>query len=261
MFMRKFAIGLMSGIILSFATGALAASSEVKTILFPSTVHIHQDNQTKELAGVGTILNYNDSIYIPLRSFAENTGSTVMYTHPDSGSDALPQVDIYAPRLTWKSIWVTKGNMPTSPLTLRLGTVNEGDASNGQAVGIYAELFNTKEDTLLISKAEAEVKIERVGGEGSPELVWTGNLHSPGAASPGEWIPGSNDKMVWGIQSPILYWDKKDKDGNAVSPGQYQVSITNPVNVAYSAVFSAQEGGGNQVIQPDLSNSTMIYIP
>ncbi len=259
--MRKFAIGLLSGVILSFATGAIAASSEIKAILFPSTIHIHQDNQTKGLTGSDAILNYKDSIYIPLRSFSESTGAAVLYTHPASGSDDLPKVDIYAPRTTWKSIWMAKGNMPTSPLALRLGAVNEGDASNGQAIGIYAELYNTNVDTLLISKAEAEIKIERVGGEGSPELVWTGKLHSPGAASTGEWIPGSNDNMVWGIQSPMLYWDKKDQAGNAVASGQYQVSLTNPVTVGYSAVFSSQEGEGSQVIQPDLSNTITIYIP
>lgn len=259
--MRKFAIGLMSGVILSFATGALAASPEVKAILFPSTVHIHQDNQTKELTGNGAILNYNDSIYIPLRSFAENTGSTVLYTHPAAGSEVLPQVDIYSPPAVWKTLWMAKGNMPTSPLTLRLGEALAAEASDSKVVGIYGQLFNTGADTLQISETEIQIKIERVGEEGSPELVWTGKLPSPGASSTGEWIPGSNDNMVWGIQSPLLYWDKKDQAGNAVAAGQYQVSLTNPVTVKYSPVNSSQEGEDSQVIQPDLSNTIMIYIP
>ncbi len=258
--MRKFTIGLMSGVILSFATGAIAASSEVKAILFPSTVQIHQDNQTKELTGNGAILNYNDSIYIPLRSFAEHTGSTVMYTPPGGDSGVLPQVDIYSPPAAWKTLWMGKGNMPTTPLTLRLGEAREADASDGKVVGIYGQLFNTGVDTLQISEAEIHIKIERVGVEG-PELVWTGKLPSPGAASSGEWIPASNDNMVWGIQSPLLYWDKKDQAGNAAASGQYQVSLTNPATVKYSAVNSSQEGEGSQVLQPDLSNTIMIYFP
>jgi hypothetical protein len=206
-------------------------------------------------------LNYNDSIYIPLRSFAENTGSTVMYTPPAGDSGALPQVDIYSPPAVWKTLWMGKGNMPTSPLTLRLGEAHEAGASDGKVVGIYGQLFNTGKETLQISETEILIKIERVGEEGPPEVVWTGKLPSTGTASSGEWIPASNDNMVWGIQSPLLYWDKKDQAGNAVASGQYQVSLTNPVTVGYSAVFSSQEGEGSQVIQPDLSNTIMIYIP
>lgn len=258
--MKKFAIGVISGMILSFTTGVIAASSEVKAILFPSTIQIHQDNEISTLKGNNNILNYEGSIYIPLRSFAENMGSTVSYSPPNSEPGSLPLVDIYTSAASWKSIWMSQGNLPTAPLSLKIDTISKGNTPQSNAVGIFAELYNTKEDTLLISKVAMKIKVEKIEEGSSPELVWTGTVHSPSQNSSGEWIPGNHSNMVWGIRSPVLFWDQKDNEGNPVSPGQYQISLTNSATIEYSTAFATETSGGSQVIDSDLSNTIMVYI-
>lgn len=256
--MKKFVIGMLTGAVLSVATGAAAASPEVKALLFPSKIEIHQGSTMKVLQGNNNVLNVDGSIYIPLRSFAENMGAAVSYQHAEPDSGSLPLVQIRTPSASWKSTFVEKGNMPHSPLSLRLNTVYPNESPDTE--GIYAELFNTGDQILHMSEAKIEVQIQKLGGEGAPEVVWKASIPTPDQASPGEWIPGTQNNVVWGIQSPVLYWDKKDMNENPVSPGQYQLSLTDPASVSYNTAFDSNSGPQTQVIEPELSNTIMFNI-
>jgi hypothetical protein len=91
--MKKWMIGLTCGAVFSFATGALA-SSGMEAILFPSEIKFHGFEGVSEIDGRDTpVLNYQNSVYVPLRSFAETMGARVHYKGPEG--EALPQIDMY----------------------------------------------------------------------------------------------------------------------------------------------------------------------
>ncbi|TXK74469.1 hypothetical protein [Paenibacillus sp. N3.4] len=261
--MKKFVIGVTSGVLLSFATVAVASSSPtVQAILFPSAINIHKEGKVSSIEGNNTILNYNNSVYIPLRSFAENMGSIVKYVPPHSTTDSLPQIDIYSAPEPWRLTAVSPGNLPTSPLSLKLDQVQTDTGPSSNSIGIHAILYNTSKEIINSPKAKLEIKIERII-EGQPlKLVWSGDISSPNVPPPtGDLIPGSDTKVVWGIKSPILYWDKKDMDGNSVPPGQYQVSISQPITIEYNVgAFGSLERSNSQMINPDLSNTIVVYV-
>lgn len=93
--MKKFTIGLLCGIILSFATTA-AASSEVRALLFPTAMSFHL-NGNSSTAGPddAVVLNYGNRIYVPLRFMAEQMGATVRYQAP-ANTGGYPAVEVYA---------------------------------------------------------------------------------------------------------------------------------------------------------------------
>lgn len=262
--MKKMALSLISGVLFSFATAAVASSPTIEAILFPSTVHFHHEGRINTLEdNDNTILNYNNSVYVPLRSFAEKMGATVNYTPPNSETGSLPQIDIHSAPMQWGLVAVQPpGNLPLSPLSLKLGSVKADAGTNSDFIGIYAELFNTGKEIIDITKTKLEIKIEKVTEE-KLELVWSGEISSP--TSPGElMIPSSNTEVVWARKSPILHWDKKDMNGNLVPPGQYQISLSQPANIEYSIAFApAGSPAGkieSQTINPDTSNTTVVYI-
>ncbi|NEW09426.1 hypothetical protein GK047_26135 [Paenibacillus sp. SYP-B3998] len=259
--MKKFVIGITSGVLLSFATGAFASSPTVQAILFPSTINVHKEGKTSSIGSNNTILNYNNSVYIPLRSFAENMGSIVKYIPPNSATDSSSQIDIYSAPEPWRLTAKAPGNLPTSPLSLKLNKIQTDTGPSSTSIGIYAELYNTSKEIINFTKTKLEIKIERVM-EGQPhKLVWSGDISPPNVTPPGDLIPGSDVKVVWGIKSPILYWDKKDIDGNSVPPGQYQVSISQPITIEYNVgAFVSQERSESQTINPDLSNTIVLYV-
>ena len=96
--MKKFVSGMACGALIALSTGIVAASS-IEAILFPSEIKIHTVEGTKEWNGNQPILNYNHSVYVPLRSFAEMMGAKVHYTPPNEEESSLPVIDIHAPRM------------------------------------------------------------------------------------------------------------------------------------------------------------------
>ncbi|MCL6460019.1 MAG: hypothetical protein K6T85_18665 [Gorillibacterium sp.] len=94
--MKRFIIGLISGLVLSGATVAVAAvSNEVKAILFPTSLHFYVDGKdsnsgTEEV----NVLNYGNRLYVPLRVFTEKLGASVDYHAPEPG-ETYASVDIF----------------------------------------------------------------------------------------------------------------------------------------------------------------------
>ncbi|HWO95595.1 hypothetical protein P4H70_06710 [Paenibacillus ehimensis] len=90
--MKKLVIGLTVGAAFSFATGVIASSS-IEAILFPSKIKFQAYESIKELNGSNTtVLNYNNSVYIPLRAFAETMGATVNYMASTQEEKSIPQI-------------------------------------------------------------------------------------------------------------------------------------------------------------------------
>ncbi|NOU88854.1 hypothetical protein GC102_24340 [Paenibacillus sp. LMG 31460] len=74
--MRKYAIGLFAGLLLSFCT-IVSASETVQAYLFPSKIIIN--GEQKELGPMYEVINYKDSAYVPIRFFSETMEAKVEY--------------------------------------------------------------------------------------------------------------------------------------------------------------------------------------
>ncbi|RJE90348.1 hypothetical protein D3P07_09105 [Paenibacillus sp. 1011MAR3C5] len=96
--MNKFWIGMACGIILCFATAAVA-SKAVQGTLFPSKITIYNGAQMKELSTTkGTVvINYKNQTYIPLRLFSESLGATVSFQSASSANGNLNQIQVFSP--------------------------------------------------------------------------------------------------------------------------------------------------------------------
>ncbi|MFF2887254.1 hypothetical protein [Paenibacillus sp. NPDC057967] len=95
--MKKFWIGMICGIILCFATAAVA-SKAVQGTLFPSKITIYNGAQVKELSTTkGTVvINYKNQTYIPLRLFSESMGSKVNFQSASSANGNLNQIQVFS---------------------------------------------------------------------------------------------------------------------------------------------------------------------
>lgn len=107
--MKKFVIGLTCGTVFSFATGVVA-SSGVEAILFPSEIKYHGYEGVSEINGNDTtVLNYRNSVYVPLRLFAETMGAIVNYREPEGNTppkiDIYPKISISAKELIYTDEW------------------------------------------------------------------------------------------------------------------------------------------------------------
>ncbi len=72
-----------------------ASSSEVRAILFPTVITYQINDEVTRSDGEDIILNYNQHLYVPLRSFAEHMGSTVEYAPPGSYGHSKATVSVY----------------------------------------------------------------------------------------------------------------------------------------------------------------------
>ncbi|WP_262674929.1 hypothetical protein [Paenibacillus sp. J5C2022] len=91
--LKKFIGGLFCGMAIMVLTAA-AVSEEVRARLTPVYVNFHLGGESHAISSDETkILNHNGSLYVPLRSFANEMGGSVYYTPPTSGDRA--KVDIY----------------------------------------------------------------------------------------------------------------------------------------------------------------------
>jgi len=252
--LKKIIIGFASGVLLSLATGAVAASPTVQAILFPSTINIHKGESTVTLGSNYEVLNYNNSVYIPLRAFSENAGSTVKYTGPDQGT--LPQIDVYTAAQPWKSTFLGEGNQWGSPLFVRLVSPYLPEADS---IGFYVQVHNTAKESVLLKPFKVQIEITKSGEQ--PQLIWSTEVSStePDPGTPfGDAIPAADSQNYWGLRSPIIYWDKKDSSGKPVSSGQYQVQIK-PVTVEYNT--RGQQNSTTQTIEPDMHTLFVVDIP
>lgn len=99
--MKKIVFGFICGVGAVLATGALA-SSVIQTTLFPSVVtfHTHEGATALNEGDSAPVLMYNQRTYVPLRTFAETIGATVLYGAPtEEGS--LPRIDVYSQPLNF----------------------------------------------------------------------------------------------------------------------------------------------------------------
>ncbi|MDQ0920639.1 stalk domain-containing protein [Paenibacillus sp. V4I5] len=74
--MRKYAIGLFAGILLSFCT-IVSASETIQAYLFPSKIFIN--GEQTEPGPMYEVLNYKNLAYVPIRFFSENMEAKVDY--------------------------------------------------------------------------------------------------------------------------------------------------------------------------------------
>lgn len=98
MIMKKFWIGLVCGIMLCFATAAVA-SKAVQGTLYPSKITIFNGSKVKELSTTsGTVvINYKGQTYIPLRLFSETMGATVSFRSASAANNNLNQIQVFGP--------------------------------------------------------------------------------------------------------------------------------------------------------------------
>ncbi|WP_248925159.1 hypothetical protein [Paenibacillus hamazuiensis] len=96
---KQYAVGFVCGAILSAST-AIFASDAIEAYLFPSKVLFHSGVTVTEIDG-SEVLNYKEKAYVPLRSFAEATGSQVDFNEGNgSGENGnRPAINIYLPSL------------------------------------------------------------------------------------------------------------------------------------------------------------------
>jgi len=248
--LKKIVIGFASGVLLSLATGAMAASPTVQAILFPSTINIHKGESTVTLGSNYEVLNYNNSVYIPIRAFSENIGSAVMYTGPDEGS--LPQIDVYSASQPWRSTYLGAGNQDGFPFFVRLTPTPQSDS-----VGFHARVYSTSKELVSLNPFKLQIEITKVGEQ--QQLVWSTEVsYSEPDDSLREVIPGADSEYYWGLISPVIYWDKKDSSGKTVGTGQYLIQIK-PVSIEYGTM--GQQNSKTQKIDPDLHTSFMVDIP
>ncbi len=93
--MKKFIGGVICGIVLSISMTSFA-TNEVIACLFPSKIMIHIGDTVKEInAGGDPIINYNNRVYIPLKSFSNAMGSYVTYQAPSASTENLNKIDVY----------------------------------------------------------------------------------------------------------------------------------------------------------------------
>jgi hypothetical protein len=251
---KKLIIGIASGAVLTMTTGVLATSPTVQAILFPTTINIHKENSTVTLGNNYEVLNYNNSVYIPLRAFSESMGSTVKYTAPTE--EILPQIDVYTAPQSWRSTFLGAGNQFGSPLFIRLFSAYLPESDS---VGFHAQIHNTGKDYVMLEPFKLQIDIAKVGEQ--RQLVWSTEVSSTGpdlGTSIGDVIPGADSHNYWGLRSPIIYWDKKDSNGKPVSSGQYQIQIK-PVTIEYNKV--GQQDGMTQKIEPDMHTQFIVVIP
>jgi hypothetical protein len=243
-------IGFASGVLLSLATGAMAASPTVQAILFPSTINIHKGESTVTLGSNYEVLNYNNSVYIPIRAFSENMGSAVTYTGPKEGT--LPQIDVYSTSQPWRSTYLGAGNQDGFPLFVRLTPTPESDS-----VGFHTRVYSTSKELVSLKSFKLKIEITKVGEQ--QQLVWsTVASYSAPDESMTDVIPGADSEYYWGLISPIIYWDKKDSSGKPVGTGQYKIQIK-PVTIEY--VTMGQQISKTQKIEPDMYTTFVVDIP
>lgn len=96
--MKRKIMGVVCGAVILSGTGVWASSS-IEAILFPSSLTIQHYEESQQVDGSqSALLNYNNSVYIPLRTFAETMGSIVQYTPPASPDD-LPHIQVLPPNI------------------------------------------------------------------------------------------------------------------------------------------------------------------
>ncbi|MBD3918080.1 hypothetical protein H8B09_04900 [Paenibacillus sp. PR3] len=121
--MRKFWVGLLCGVVLSFSIAA-AAPDTIQGILYPSKITIHDGNKVKEISTStgATVISFNNQAYIPLRLFAEATGSVVTFKAASGQSDKLNQIEVFG------SSTLDGMNITSSDGSVSLGNiVSKGD--------------------------------------------------------------------------------------------------------------------------------------
>lgn len=91
---KQFVVGFLCGSILS-VTSAAFASNAIQAYLFPSKVTFHSGAAVKEIDS-SEVLNYDNKAYVPLRSFAEASGSTVTFHEGTKETNFIHSIDVYA---------------------------------------------------------------------------------------------------------------------------------------------------------------------
>jgi hypothetical protein len=243
--MKKFLLGLTTGVILAGST-AVYASNSIQALLFPAKVTFHVNGEIKELDGDQTsILNYNNKTYIPLRTFAESMGSRVDYSDISG-----PKVDVYLgssneqettqptndseTELNGKWEPFQFGELPTIPAdkdgSFRLGLdspVKYGELKLGDPLQLQCWIANiVNNSTATVTNHNLEVEISTNQGD----VVWQAKLPA---------IPTTSlhtQSTAQGATGFSFQWDQKDMNGNLVPPGQYRATLNSQVLINYTVV-------------------------
>jgi hypothetical protein len=228
--MKKFAIGLFCGLLLSLAT-VVFASNSIQAILFPSKVWFHSNGAVKELDSTveNEVLNYNNKAYIPLRAFAEAMGAAVGYESASSREDGMNKIEILQAK-NWKlKRALTPNQMCTGiPVTI---TVNHDPAADGTTgfvpIGeqstFHVNLMNYMQDNMIINPVDLKFEVYTMnpnGGFGT--LVYSRSLPTISGLVPSQ----------FGYEATIN-WDQRGLDGDLLSAGKYFINIKRPSDISY----------------------------
>ncbi|CAG7623044.1 hypothetical protein PAESOLCIP111_02472 [Paenibacillus solanacearum] len=249
-----FTLALSAGLLIAGTTTVFAADA-VKAVLFPIQVFIQQKAQT--LPAESPILNYNNQTYVPLRFFSEQLGQQVDYKQ--GAANEQSSVSLSAPHSdpageAWHLTYLMQpGNHRDAPLSLMLNMTELNPEENkpleDRMYQFHASIYNVgKEDVVLLNGFNIDLEIVKVdeGGGGIGEVVWEGAIgHVPSKNGPvhiqGLPIPGANNDMFWGVQSPAWSWDGKDRNGVPLQPGSYYLRQKEGAHLQYGIINGSGE--------------------
>lgn len=245
-------LGLTLGIVATSATPVSAAVDYVKAILFPVKMIVNNEEQI--MPEGADILNYNNQTYVPLRFFAEKLGAAVGYQQAQNYEDTRITIDF---KKDWTlTALAAPGTHIDSPISLKLNYL-EGPGFN-DPLQISASIYNVGNDVIsLKSPLKIEIGIIETG---SNEMVWTGEITSPELTGQETIIPGTDNKIYWGLQSQYIEWDKRDLNGKPVSSGNYALILKEPITINYS-LNGSEEVKTQQIKKNNTNIAVGIIVP
>ncbi|PUA34864.1 hypothetical protein C8Z91_33890 [Paenibacillus elgii] len=133
------------------AASAASSSDFIQAHLFPGSIYFNNQPANKQ-NGAFEILNYNGSVYVPLRYIAENMGGRVHYDEAKKGI----YIDRYVNNLTKAKISVSK---QADNFVLNLHSEKETYKSN-EIINLWSSLVYLGEEEITV-------------GHGNPIILFT----------------------------------------------------------------------------------------
>ncbi|CAG7637280.1 stalk domain-containing protein [Paenibacillus allorhizosphaerae] len=245
-------LAMSAGLLIAGTTTAFATDA-VKAVLFPIQVFIN--GKAPALPAESPVLNYNNQTYVPLRFFSEQLGQQVEYNQGrtnEQSSVTLGSPDRGSAGQAWHLTYLMQpGNHRDAPLSLMLNMKEVNPEENkpleDRKYQFQASIYNVGEqDLVLLNGFKIDLEMVRGSEDGNREVVWEGSIeHTPLKDGPahinGLPIPGANNDMFWGVQSPAWSWDGKDRNGAALKPGSYFLRQKEGAHLQYTIMNGSSE--------------------
>lgn len=93
--MKKIILGVLCGVTITIPLTVFAAT-QVTAYLYPSKVTIYKGDSLMTLnSAESPFINYNNRIYVPLRTFSEAIGCHVDFEAASSGDGGINTINVY----------------------------------------------------------------------------------------------------------------------------------------------------------------------